>query len=296
MSASSELTSGPALLPCPPAAQAAQAVQAAEAAHAAPAVPPPAPRPMPRRAGWAMVIGAALVASGAALHGTAADRAIFLAINAWPGTPEALASLFSVAGLGVSVFVCFCAWPRRPPGLLASLLLAFVLGTLLVHGLKYGLRWPRPGAVLPAEEVHRIGLLVSGRAMPSGHATTVFAVWALLLGSLPRSAWAALGGGLLALGVTWSRVAVGAHWPGDVLVGAGLGLWVGTAALGLSSRWALATRWDRPGLRLALRCALLACALYLLIVPTGYPAADPLPWLLAAAAGWAAWRAQDLSP
>ena len=279
MTAPSELTSGPA--PSPPVP--------ARALFAWPQV-------SVHRATWAVAFGAALIVAGLVLHATAYDRLIFLSLNAGSGLPEAIPSMLSVAGLGVSVFVGVCAWTRRPSGLLSSLLLAFVLGTLLVHGLKYGLRWPRPGAVLLPEQVHRIGLQVSGRAMPSGHAATAFTVWALLMGSLPRSWRALVGGGLLAVGVAWSRLAVGAHWPGDVLVGAGLGLWVGTAALGLSRRWDLATRWDRAGLRTLLRCVLLACAVYLIVVPTGDPAAEPMPWVLAAVAGWTAWRARGLHP
>lgn len=249
-----------------------------------------------QRTGWALGAGLMLVVAGLGLHASTLDRSLFLAINAWQGLPAAIPSALSVAGLGVSVFVGVCAWSRRPAGLLASLLLAFVLGTVLVHGLKYGLRWPRPLAVLTPGEVHHIGLHVTGRAMPSGHATSAFALWALLVGNVPGAWVVRIGAGLFAVGVAWARMAVGAHWPGDVLVGAGLGLWVGIAALALARHWRLARRWDRPAPRMLLRAALLACAVYLVAVPTGYPAADPLPWVLAGTAAWSALQARSPHP
>ena len=47
---------------------------------------------------------------------------------------------------------------------------------------------------------------------------------------------------LLALAIGLSRVAVGAHWPGDVLAGLGLGALV----VALAQRWEQARPWARP--------------------------------------------------
>ncbi len=57
-------------------------------------------------------------------------------------------------------------------------------------------------------------------SFPSGHATTVFALAAVLSLWYPR--WTAAWLGLAAV-VGWSRIALGAHFPSDVLAGAVLG-------------------------------------------------------------------------
>ena len=75
-----------------------------------------------------------------------------------------------------------------------------------------------------------------GRSFPSGHATVIFALAAVLSLRWPRARWIWFG---LAVGVALSRVALGLHWPSDCLAGALIG-W--GCVIGL--RWA-EQRWDR---------------------------------------------------
>ena len=95
-------------------------------------------------------------------------------------------------------------------------LLAFVLTGLL----KLGLDFPRPPAVL-GTTAHVIGEMEFHRSFPSGH--SVYA--ALLVGTLWRLVPAPLRSLLLGflVWVGWSRIAVGAHFPADVLAGWVLG-------------------------------------------------------------------------
>jgi undecaprenyl-diphosphatase len=83
---------------------------------------------------------------------------------------------------------------------------------------------------------HHLHLLVgqpSSAALPSGHATTACA-GAVLLGWLwPRGAWAFA---LLALGIAYSRIYVGVHYPSDVLAGAALGAACALAAITVARR------------------------------------------------------------
>jgi membrane-associated phospholipid phosphatase len=87
---------------------------------------------------------------------------------------------------------------------------------------------PRPAAVVDNAHMRIVGETLHNVAMPSGHTLTAFAVASALYFALPperrlRHAWL----WLLALGAGLSRIAVGAHWPGDVAVGASLGLLAG---------------------------------------------------------------------
>jgi membrane-associated phospholipid phosphatase len=87
---------------------------------------------------------------------------------------------------------------------------------------------PRPAAVVDNTQMRVVGELMHNVSMPSGHTTTAFAVMSAIYFALGakqrRSHWWLL---LLAAGTGLSRIAVGAHWPGDVAVGASLGLLAG---------------------------------------------------------------------
>jgi membrane-associated phospholipid phosphatase len=87
---------------------------------------------------------------------------------------------------------------------------------------------PRPAAEIDNAQMRIVGEVLHNVSMPSGHTTTAFAVasaifFALTPAQRKRHRWILL----LALGAGLSRIAVGAHWPGDVAVGASLGLLAG---------------------------------------------------------------------
>lgn len=143
--------------------------------------------------------------------------------------------------------------------LVAWLILRFFKGT-------YGL--PRPPAVLSPDEITIIGTTLRRSAFPSGHTMTAF----LLAGAVTlnaRKRWLPWLGLAFASFVGISRMAVGVHWPSDILAGAALG-WTG-AWLGL--RWADRWVWTAsPSAQRVLTVLLLACALWLLFLySSGYP-------------------------
>jgi len=78
--------------------------------------------------------------------------------------------------------------------------------------------------------------------MPSGHALAALCMgtlWVCLIRAHGYPRWMAWLAWAIALGIAASRIAVGAHWPADVLVGGGLGLMVGWVA------WRLPFPWPR---------------------------------------------------
>lgn len=197
------------------------------------------------------------------------DRPLFLFFNRISSfTGPAFWANATILGDGLVCAVLLLPWVRKNPERAWGGLLGAVLMVVILRLFKNLLSLPRPLGVLPEDLVTVIGPGHRRSAFPSGHTATMalFAgVWALTA-SRRIVSWVALSFALL-VGV--SRMAVGVHWPTDVLAGLALG-WV-SAWIGL--RWALRTPWGwgRAGRRV-LTGALLASAFILLIVDhTGYP-------------------------
>lgn len=122
----------------------------------------------------------------------------------------------------------------RQPRLLVAAGWSTLVATLVSHGLKAWVQSPRPPAVLAIET---IGPRLLAGSWPSGHTTTVFTVLGvLLLGQQRATRGALVVAAAAALLVGLSRIAVGAHWPGDVLAGIACGLASATAGWWLAQR------------------------------------------------------------
>jgi membrane-associated phospholipid phosphatase len=132
-------------------------------------------------------------------------------------------------------------WQRRQPvdsavrvrQALSTFLLGVTLALLVAAVAKEAFAFPRPSSVLGDAVFHVMGLPDSRYTLPSGHAVYVAA---LLASVWPLVAWP--GRALLfafALAVGWSRVALGMHFPADVVGGFALG-WVCLVAASVAVR------------------------------------------------------------
>jgi len=207
-----------------------------------------------------------------------ANRTLFLFINRvseFTGT-AVWANLTSL-GEGLIVLSLTGAVAVRWPAAAWAVLIGGVIGTLLVHGLKEAIGLPRPALVLPAGSFHIIGPRLTVVSFPSGHSATITAFAAILF-MHARNGWARSGLVALVLLVGLSRVAVGAHWPMDVLAGWLVGLVIAVVSYVMAERWTI-------GLRLPVQSGIivlaLLCAGALLWLEPYMSEARVLRWLIA---------------
>lgn len=173
---------------------------------------------------------AGLVLFGAALalwHSTALDLALHHALSLDADGVSARGALwlsvvggFVVMGPVALAVVAWLAW-RGERAQALWLFATITSGRLLVEGIKLLVQRPRPPL---AERLTDVTSWSFPSSHSAGTAMTVAAL-ALLAGGRGR-AWLVA----LTVAVGWSRLALGVHWPSDVLAGWGFGLaWVGAA-------------------------------------------------------------------
>ncbi len=123
---------------------------------------------------------------------------------------------------------------RRRPDLPWAAVLAAFLAQVITHTLKPLINEPRPPAVL---DITILGPHLMHGSFPSGHTTSIFLMAGLMIMGIPLRVPGMLLWGGLALLVGLSRIAVGVHWPVDVLAGAAIGWLCASTGLVLGKRW-----------------------------------------------------------
>lgn len=239
--------------------------------------------------GLQLGLGALLIAAGAVVDISGLSRELMQAVHGGQALWHDAWAALTLLGFGWPLLILAAVFAGARGTQASVLLKAALLAMVFTQLPKALLQRPRPALVLDPSELSIVGDAVLHTAsMPSGHALAAFALVAAawcgcrdhLAGPWSwrqRLVWGSAWG--LASAVAWSRVAVGAHWPSDVLVGAGLGLWAGV----LAWRWEMSKPWsawfESPRGRWAVPAFLALSALAWGLTRTGYPSAV---WLQAA--------------
>lgn len=162
------------------------------------------------------------------------NQSWMLAIHSTPIMPSWFWALINLGGDAWVVLLILLIIENRPGEVTSWVLKTWLIGAVLVQLIKQFFPQPRPASVLGVSQLSIIDHppLVSG-SMPSGHAlaavSCAFIVCVLLrTRGVQRGSLALIS--FVALLAAWARVAVGAHWPADVIAGAGLAFGVVIAA------------------------------------------------------------------
>lgn len=154
----------------------------------------------------------------------------------------------------------------RRPELLYTFLVAALIGWLLTRGIKLVVHAPRPGQFEELALLEKAHHISGSYSFPSGHTVSVMG-FACLLIATTRSAWSwsLL---IVAAACGYARVAIGAHWPVDVLGGTLVGL--ASAAIALH----LFEKGDRVLKRIPQAAIVAACLMAiasLSLIDAGHP-------------------------
>jgi len=192
---------------------------------------------------WGWLVALVCIVGGLVLHHGAGDLHVLLWLHRTPLLTDSVWLFVTQWGDSAQALVFMLALFMHQPRQLSWVLKTWLMGVIASPVLKSLWDTARPLAVLDPTWLHAIGQPPMGNhAMPSGHALAAGSVAALLFFNCgSKRTWLALSAVLGAFMVGVSRAVVGAHWPGDVLVGWGLG-WV---LVGLALHWERVQPWAR---------------------------------------------------
>jgi len=183
--------------------------------------------PEDQQASLLIASGIFMVAAGLTCWWFQVDWRLHYSMHLSPALAPAVIRLSALGGSAVMIpiglvgFAFLLAQKRRADA--AWLFLTIAIGRLGIEALKLVLSRPRP----PVDDWldH-----VASWSFPSSHSAGTMMTCVALALLFGRGDGAILVALLAALFIGWTRVALGVHWPSDVMAGWGIGLvWIGLA-------------------------------------------------------------------
>ena len=110
---------------------------------------------------------------------------------------------------------------RKNPNAALIGILAVLISGVIVQLLKDFFSIQRPAGILELKQFYQLGEIFTSRALPSGHSATSFSLFGTLMYNQNNNKLLFLG---LAILIAFSRIAIGMHWPMDILSGAIIGI------------------------------------------------------------------------
>lgn len=155
------------------------------------------------------------------------DARLHYSLHLSPALGAVVVRLSALGGAAVMIPValvgCTFLLVRKRRADAAWLFLTIAIGRLGIEGLKLVVSRPRPPVEDWLEHVH-------SWSFPSSHSAGTMMTCVALALLFGRGDGAVLLALFAALFIGWTRVALGVHWPSDVMAGWGIGLvWMGLA-------------------------------------------------------------------
>lgn len=219
----------------------------------------------------------------------ASQKDIFLrsneALQVLPGAAWQNITSLGDAYVVIPLFSFVCLFSRRAwAAMFASIPLAIIFTDL---GKKF-FAMPRPAITFETEQFHIVGSAMTNlTSFPSGHTITIFtamsAIWFVILKSNSKTALSKyVTTGvlcLIAIATAISRIAVGAHWPADIIAGAALGIISGMSGEYLSRRYLGWWNWINSNQLYLGYSVIFFSALLLFLSLKGEVSALPIVWV-----------------
>ena len=224
---------------------------------------------------WAWVLWMLPLGLWLALMAAMPNADLFRAINHTTSmAPDEIWVIFNFLGNGWSLFAIVSPVLVFAPRVMLSGICAGAIAGLMSRSLKMIFELPRPAGVLDPASFHIIGKPLTAMAMPSGHTLTAFAIATAFFFSIKpgrRGAFAWLFALAAAAGL--ARIAVGAHWPSDVMAGCAVGLFSGVAGAWVAARAPAQLVLAQSWLMRVLAAGALLCAYVLATSEIDFPGA-----------------------
>lgn len=196
------------------------------------------------------------------------NKDLFFAINGFAyNFEDKLWAVLTNLSDGLITFVLLLPFIYKKPQYIWSVLLAAILFTIFGQTAKHVLQIPRPPQVLAPNEVHLIGPDWGANAFPSGHASMIFNLAGVFALTTAKK-WFRIVLIAAASVIALTRVAVGVHWPLDVVAGAALG-WI-TIWLGLKLAQRTPWGWGSWAQKILGAILLMACVVLFFLDYTGH--------------------------
>ena len=206
------------------------------------------------------------------------EPSLFLDVNRMANRvlPDRAWAFLNMFGNGWAAFAFSSPLLVFAPRLLVAGITAGAISGLLSRALKLYLEFPRPAGVLDISTFHILGKPLTSLSMPSGHTLTAFSLATAFYFSLsPRQRkpylLVFLAAGLAGI----ARIAVGAHWPADVMAGSAIGLFSGVLGAWFACQAPKALLDARSWLLRVLALGALLCGYMLATSQIDFPEAEP---------------------